>query len=241
MSLNFATADWVVCWIYLPEITGVIWKQKAKYLTFGAIWCARWSWKGASLVFSRGGVCIGVVWIISGPLSISSGKHSPAVTDSLFGSLCSAGVTCTCRAWTGAGSVPGIIREGRGLLFSVCPAHTPAAPNQSCEGTPPDPAWRACPDLPPNRANKSGRWSWWHWRVSLPAAGFLHVFLTLQCRGMPWANAFCNMHVLHWGSVFVYGSKLLCLAVCSSLLQLHQFGFVKPHLWLTVWAAVQST
>lgn len=38
LRLNFTAADWVVCWMYLPEITGVIGKWKPKYLT-NNIWC----------------------------------------------------------------------------------------------------------------------------------------------------------------------------------------------------------
>lgn len=217
LRLNFTAADWVVCWMHLPEITGVIGKWKPKYLTFGAIWCIRWSWKGNSLVFSQSGICIRVVWIIFGPLSISSGSTEQLSTDTnLFRHLCTAGNTCTWVHRLGAGSVPGnSLQKVEGCVFSVCPAHTPVAPNQTHEWRPPDPARRACPGLPPDRANKSHTWSWWHWRVPLPATGLLHVFLTLQCKGMPWANIFCNMHVLHWDSVFVYSSKLLCLAVSS--------------------------
>lgn len=213
LCVNFAAADWVVCWAYLPEITGVIWKQKPKYLTFGAIWCIRWSWKGASLVFSQGGVRVRVVWIIFGSWSISSGKHRAALADTnLFRHPCTAGSTCTCRAWAGgrisAWEQPGGVE---GCVFRVCPSHTPVVPK------PPDPAWRACPHLPPDSANGSGTRSWWHWRVSLPAARLWQVFLILQCQTMPWANTFCNVHVLHWDSVFVYSSELLCLAVSPCL------------------------
>lgn len=49
---NFAVAEWLVYWTYLPEITEVIGKHKIKYLVFGAIWSITWSWKGDFLVFS---------------------------------------------------------------------------------------------------------------------------------------------------------------------------------------------
>lgn len=134
LCLNFTAADWVVCWMYLPEITGVIGKRKPKYLTFGAIWCIRWSWKGNSLVFSQGGVRIRVVWIIFGPLSISSGSTEQLSTDTnLFRHLCTAGNTCTwVHGLGGRISAWEQPPEGRGLCVQCLPR------SHSCS-TEPDP------------------------------------------------------------------------------------------------------
>lgn len=121
LRLNFAAADWAVCWNYLPEIAGVIWKQKPKSLTFGAIWCIRWSWKGTSLVFSQGSVYIRVVWIIFGSLSISSGKHRPSlhwhqpVQTPLY---CREHLPTQCRGW-GQGQCLGTASRRSRVVCSV--------------------------------------------------------------------------------------------------------------------------
>lgn len=182
--------------------------------------------------------CLDDIWIIKHLIweaQTSSHWHQPVQTPL----CCREHLHMQGRDWGRV--MPGnSLEKVQGCVFSVCPTHIPVAPNQTREWRPPDPAWTACLDLPPGRANNSGTWSWWHWRVFLPAAGLLHVFLTLQCKGMPWANTFCNMHLLHWDSAFVYSSEVLWLYPHVSL-QLHQFGFVNPHLWLTVWGAMQAT
>ena len=106
---NFTVAEWLAYWMYLPEITGVIGKQKTKYLAFDAIWSITWSWKANFLVFSQGSVCTHIVWIIFGPLSIPSGSTDRLSTDpNLFRHLCAPGSTYTkCNTFTGAGLLPG--------------------------------------------------------------------------------------------------------------------------------------
>lgn len=120
---NFTVADWLVYWLYLPEITGVIGKQKTEV---SGIWChlihnqklkRRFLCFYDFLLFSQGCVSIHIVWIIFGPLSIPPGSTDRLSTvPNLFRHLCAAGSPYTRSMFTGgrmaAREQPG---EGRGL------------------------------------------------------------------------------------------------------------------------------